>query len=93
MSEQSMATRAVASVEAEAAAGKYARFGRPLWRRTLLRTEAAILLAIVVLFVIARKRRSRLRLEGHEPRHNLFEVTSVTILAVGLLAFARGFAG
>jgi rhamnose transport system permease protein len=53
MSDQSMATRAVASVEAEAAATRYARYGRPLWRRLLLRTETAIIVAIVLLFVIA----------------------------------------
>ena len=36
-----------------AAAAKYQRFGRPLWRRLLLRTETAIILAIVLLIIIA----------------------------------------
>ncbi|WP_231604439.1 ABC transporter permease [Salinibacterium sp. SWN139] len=36
-----------------AAAAKYQRYGRPLWRRLLLRTETAIIAAIVLLIVIA----------------------------------------
>ncbi len=53
MSNPSMATRAVASVEADAAAARYQRFGRPLWRRLLLRTETAIIVAIVLLMIFA----------------------------------------
>ena len=42
-----------ATAATEAAAAKYRTHGRPLWRRMLLRTESAIVAAIVVLFVVA----------------------------------------
>lgn len=53
MTNQSMATRAVATAEADSAAARYQRYGRPLWRRVLLRTETAIIVATVVLVIIA----------------------------------------
>ena len=53
MTNQSMATRAVATAEADRAAARYQRYGRPLWRRVLLRTETAIIVATVVLVIIA----------------------------------------
>lgn len=42
-----------ATAATEAAAANYRTHGRPLWRRMLLRTESAIVAAIVVLFIVA----------------------------------------
>ena len=38
---------------ADNAAAQYRRHGRPLWRRLLLRTETAIIIATILLIVIA----------------------------------------
>jgi rhamnose transport system permease protein len=46
------ATTAPTAPAAPAEGSRYLRHGRPLWRRALLRTETAIILAIVLLLVI-----------------------------------------
>lgn len=47
-----MTTTSAAAAAVVANGSEYRRYGRPLWRRMLLRTESAIILAIVLLLLI-----------------------------------------
>ena len=48
-----MTTETVATSAIDTAAAAYVRHGRPLWRRLLLRTETAIIAAVILLIIVA----------------------------------------